>query len=159
MIAAFLLNLLLALVYMLLTGRTGSISFITGFLIGYFVIWLYGLAAGGPNYPRKMWKLIRYSVWFMYLLTKSNLQIAWEIITPGMHQTPRIIRYPVHELTDVQTTTLASSITLTPGTLVVDISEDGHWLYVHCMYARDREAAVAGLDELKHMLQSEVFAT
>lgn len=128
-------------------------------MIGLFVIWLYGLATDGPKYPSKLWRLIKYSVWFMYLLTKSNVQIAWEIITPGMHQTPRIIRYPVQELSDVEATTLANSITLTPGTLVVDISEDGNWLYVHCMYAKDRESAVADLDELKHQLQSEVFAT
>lgn len=158
MISAFLLNLFLAMIYVLLTGHTGSVSFIIGFLIGYFVIWIYGLAVGGPNYPSKVYKLIRYGFWFMYILTKANMQIAWEVITPGMHQTPRIIRYPVEELTDVETTTLANSITLTPGTLVVDISEDGKWLYVHCMYAQDRESAVAELDLLKDRLQLEVFS-
>jgi len=158
MIASLLLNLFLALVYALLTPQGGMFDFLVGFMIGYFVIWLYGLATGGPSYPRKVWRLVKFFGWFMYILTKANLQIAWEIITPGMNQTPRIIRYPVGDLDDVQTTTLANSITLTPGTLSMDVSDDGQWLYVHCMYAKDRESAVAELDELRNRIQHEVFA-
>ena len=70
---------------------------------------------------------------------------------------PRIIRYPVTGLSHTQMTTLASAITLTPGTLSADVDEAGQTLYIHCMYAHDRDAAVADLDELRDRLMREVF--
>ena len=157
MLAAFLMNLFLAVVYVLLTDRAGALNFMTGFGIGYIVVWLYGKATGGPSYAYKLWKLLRFAVWFMLILTKANLQIAWEIITPGMHQTPRILRFPVEGLGDVEITTLANCITLTPGTLVVDVSDDGHWMYIHCMYAEDRQRAIDEISELADRLHREVF--
>lgn len=153
----FLLNLFLALTYILLTGQTGAFNFGIGFAIGAFVLWLYDLSTGSPTYIRRLWHLVRFGLWFLYILTKANLQIAWEIITPGMSQTPRILRYDVEGMSDIEITTLANCITLTPGTLVVDVSDDKRWMYVHCMYAENREQAIAELDELADRLKQEVF--
>jgi len=154
----FLLNLLLATVYVMLTGTYTGLNIIVGFLIGYGVLTIYDMATGLRGYPRKVLRIVRFGVWFMWILFMANLQIFWEIITPGMSQTPRIIRYPVAGLTDVQITTLANCITLTPGTLVVDVADDRQYIYVHCMYARERDRAVADLDRLRTQLEREVFA-
>ena len=158
MIQLFLLNLFLAIVYSLLVGEFGILTFITGFVLGYVVITLYALTTNQPSYPMKAIRLMRFAAYFLYILVKANLQIAWEIITPGLSQQPRLIRYPVGRLDAVETTTLSNCITLTPGTLVVDISDDEQWLYIHCMYAKDRDSAVAELDELADRLHREVFA-
>ena len=83
--------------------------------------------------------------------------MAWEIVTPGLRMTPRIIRYDVADLTPVEVTTLANAITLTPGTLTMDVDERGDTLYIHCMYADDRDAAVAELDDLRRRLMEGVF--
>ena len=53
---------------------------------------------------------------------------------------------------------MANCITLTPGTLLVDASDDGRWLYVHCMYAEDRAKAIDGLRKLEDRLRREVFS-
>ena len=58
----------------------------------------------------------------------------------------------------MELTTLANCITLTPGTLVIDVSDDGCWLYVHCMYAKDPAKSIAELDELANRLKREVFS-
>jgi multicomponent Na+:H+ antiporter subunit E len=155
----FLLNLMLAATYLALTGDFSGFNVLIGFLIGYGVLTIYDMASGGTGYSGKLLRLVRFGFWFMWILFLANLQIAWEIITPGMHQTPRIIRYPVAHLTDVQITTLANCITLTPGTLVVDVADDRQFIYVHCMYAKDRDKAVADLDMLRLRLEREVFAT
>lgn len=158
MIHAFLLNLVLAVVYVALVAEMSYFNFIAGFVVGYIVIWVYGLSKpDGPRYNQRVFQFIRFVGYFLWILTKANLQIAWEIITPKLNQTPRIIRYPVEGFTDVEITTLANLITLTPGTLVVDVSDDNNWLYIHCMYAREPEVAVAGLDELATRMRQEVF--
>jgi len=158
MIRAFMMNLFLAIVYVALSGQADAVGFFFGFAIGYVLLAFYSMARRKTNYGFKVIKLIRFLIYFMIILTKANLQIAWEIITPGLHQTPRILRYPVEDLSDVQITTLANCITLTPGTLVVDVSDDGKWLYIHCMYAKDPAAAIAELDELAQKLKREVFS-
>ncbi len=158
MIQAFLLNLFLTVVYVMLTANTSTPNVIIGFAIGFFVISLYGLTRPGPSYAGKVWRLMRFGVYFLKILVQANLKIAWECITPGLSQTPRILRHDVSDLNDTQLTVLANSITLTPGTLVVDVSDDHKWLYVHCMYAQDRAAAIAELRDLHDRLKQEVFS-
>ena len=157
MIQLFLLNLFLATVYVILTDDLSALNLITGFAIGALVVTIYARATGRPSYLGKIGRLLRFSWYFLRILTKANLQVAWEIITPDFTMSPRIIRYPVQELSAVQTTTLANAITLTPGTLTVDVDEPGDYLHIHCMYAADRDDAVRAIDELKDRLVQEVF--
>ncbi|MEM1108389.1 MAG: Na+/H+ antiporter subunit E [Planctomycetota bacterium] len=144
-------------VYVALAGEVNFLTLLTGFVIGLFIVTLIGQATGRGGYLRRMYGACRFGVYFIYILVKANIGVAKEILTPGFGMAPRIIRYSVEGLSDVETTTLANAITLTPGTLSADISDDGDTLYVHCMYARNRDAAVAELDELKAWLMREVF--
>lgn len=157
MINKFLLNLFLTAVYIALSGSVTFLGALAGFLIGAFIVTMIGRATGQGGYLHRVWGLVRFVLYFVYILVVANLQVAWEIITPGFSMTPRIIRYPVDGLTPVEVTTLANAITLTPGTLSADITDDGAMLYIHCMYAADREKAVAALDELRSWLMREVF--
>lgn len=162
MIHAFLMNLLLAAVYMALTSDVSFMNGVIGFAIGYFVLSIYGMASGRFNYAAKLFLLLRFALYFLRILVKANLEVAWEIITPGFHMKPRIIRYSVEGMTDVQITTLANAITLTPGTLTVDVDDErdeGKYLYIHCMYADDPDDAAAGIDELRHRLMRDVFGS
>lgn len=154
----FLLNLFLAAVFVILSGNVSLLGFAVAFAIGMLVIGLYAQAAGQGSYLGKWWRLVRFLVYFIYILVKANVQVAWEIITPKMHMQPRIVRMSVAGMTEIQITTLANAITLTPGTLSADIDEDRELLYVHCMYAKSRQAALADLEELKRRLMREVFA-
>lgn len=157
MINKFLLNLFLMVVYVALSGEVTFLSGLAGFIIGLLIVTMIGQATGRGGYLRRVWGAFRFGVYFIYILTKANLGVAKEILTPGFSMSPRIIRYPVKGLSEVEVTTLANAITLTPGTLSADITEDGQMLYIHCMYAESREAAVAELDELKVWLLREVF--
>lgn len=154
----FLLNLFLALVYAALTDHLTAPNFALGFVLGLIVLSLASRAMGAPGYGHMYIRLARFAMYFLRILIIANVQVAWEIITPKFHMSPRIIRYSVAGLTPVQITTLASAITLTPGTLSADIDEAGEYLYIHSMYARNREDTVRDLDELKDRLMREVFA-
>lgn len=157
MINKFLLNLFLAVSFVALAGDVSFLTLLTGLVIGLLVVTLIARGDGRSGYLRRLLGLIRFGAYFVFILIKANLQVAREILTPGFSMTPRIIRYPVVGLSDVQKTTLANAITLTPGTLSADIDDLGANLYIHCMYAQDREAAVSELDQLKTKLMREVF--
>ncbi len=154
----FLLNLVLALTWCLLMASFDPWNFVAGLLVGSLVVSVYSNATGQGGYYLRIWRIISFTCYFFKILIKSNLQIAWEIITPGWGCTPRVIRYPVGELTDVQRVTLANCITLTPGTLVMDISPDKQYLYIHSMYGKHRDVVIRDIDHLAMRLQKGVFS-
>jgi multicomponent Na+:H+ antiporter subunit E len=151
------LNIALAVVWCALSTFNGW-NFLGGFVVGAVVVSVYSRATRGERYITNAGRLLRFLASFGRLLVQSNFRVAWEVLTPKMHQTPRIIRYPIAGMSNIERTTLANAITLTPGSLVVDISPDERWLYIHCMYAQDREAAVHEIDDLWNGLRRGVFA-
>jgi multicomponent Na+:H+ antiporter subunit E len=62
-----------------------------------------------------------------------------------MNIRPAIIAYPLTVTTDAQITLLANMITLTPGTLSVDVSDDRKWLYVHAIDVASKEALIGDI--------------
>lgn len=157
MISMFLLNLFLAFVYALLTEDSSLSNLLIGFVIGYVVTAITSITVGKANYAVKLFRLIRFTLYFIRILIEANWQVAREVVTPGYQMQPRIIRYDVNGMTPAEITTLASAITLTPGTLSADINDAGDTLFIHCMYAGDKEAAIEGLDDLRNRLLEDVF--
>jgi multicomponent Na+:H+ antiporter subunit E len=154
----FLFNILLAVLWMFMWGMFDIYGLAAGFILGYLLLGIVSRTMPGEGYGTKGVKILSFMAYFFRILIKANLIVAWEVITPGFHMTPRFIRYPIEGLSDFQLTSLANAITLTPGTLSTDVSEDGRYLYVHCMYAKDREEAVKELDELRHRMVKELFS-
>lgn len=66
---------------------------------------------------------IHYAVYFLVLLVKSNLLVAWEIVTPGSGLSRAIIGVQMHSNSAGVVTLIANSITLTPGTVTIDVTE------------------------------------
>lgn len=159
MTTPFLFNLALTLLWMMLNRDTSLLNGILGFVLGAIVVEMGLRASGQGRYISRLWSLLRFACYFLYILVKANLDVAWEIITPGFHMTPRMIRYDVAGLTPIQVTTLANAITLTPGTLSADVNEAGDTLYIHAMYAEKKSDATKDLDELRDKLLKLVFHT
>jgi multicomponent Na+:H+ antiporter subunit E len=159
MTTPFLFNLALTLLWMMLNRDTSLLNGILGFVLGAIVVEMGMRAAGKKAYISRLWSFIRFAGYFLYILVKANLDVAWEIITPGYHMKPRMIRYDVTGLTSIQVTTLANAITLTPGTLSADINDEGNMLYIHAMYADKKSDATKDLDELRDKLLKHVFHT
>jgi multicomponent Na+:H+ antiporter subunit E len=79
---------------------------------------------------------------FIKELVLSALQVAWLVVQPKLRLRPGFIAYPLTVTSNVQITLLANLITLTPGTLSVDVSEDRKTLFIHAIDIPDREALV-----------------
>ncbi|WP_267642811.1 Na+/H+ antiporter subunit E [Haloarchaeobius amylolyticus] len=79
---------------------------------------------------------------FVWELITANYDVAKRVLSPSMPIHPDVIEVPLRVETDVAVTTIANSITLTPGTLTMDYDEDRNALYVHAIAARDEESIV-----------------
>jgi multicomponent Na+:H+ antiporter subunit E len=67
----------------------------------------------------------------------ANLRVTIDVLTPTHRMQPVIVAFPLDAKTDFEITLLANLITLTPGTLSLDVSEDKKVLYIHSMYVSD----------------------
>lgn len=81
-------------------------------------------------------------VFFPYELVKSNIQVAIAVLTPQKSLKPGIVAVPIDLKTDWGIVLLANSITLTPGTITLDISKDKKIIYVHCIALEDPQSFV-----------------
>lgn len=97
---------------------------------------------------RILWKLV-YAVgllgYFLWELVLSNLRIARDVVRPQRELAPAVVAIPLDLTSGAQITMLANLITLTPGTLSLDVSSDRKTLYIHAMSGRDPEAVRQGI--------------
>lgn len=108
------------------------------FLAAFTVLWLSSLLYN-RSYFRKIPKVVDLSLFFLKELIMANLKIAYDIITPRFFMNPAIIALPLKATSDLEISLLANMLTLTPGSLSVDVSEDRTELYVHLLYAADED--------------------
>ncbi len=133
----FLFNLLLALSWIILTGQFNPVNLLFGFALGYVMLWLVQRVIGPARYFGKVHQVIRFVLFFFWELLKANLRVTYDVLTPRHHMRPGVIAIPLSVQTDEEITLLANLITLTPGTLSLDVSSDRRVLYIHAMYVED----------------------
>ncbi|WP_437589058.1 Na+/H+ antiporter subunit E [Sorangium sp. So ce1000] len=131
------LNLLLAIVWALLHVEFSLGRLVVGFLVGFGAIALTERALGRSLYARAAAGVLALAWSFVKELVLSNLTLARDILRPRPVFHPAFVRLDVRALSPVQTILLASLISLTPGTLTVDVGLEEQALYVHSLYARD----------------------
>lgn len=131
----FLSNVLISMFWALLTGQVSIGSLFTGFVLGYIALsLLYSSAGLKTSYFRKTLQLIRFSLVFTKELLVSTWRVAQDVVKPLPFMRPGVIGIPLDARTDLEITMLANIISLTPGTLSLDVSPDRRTLYIHAMY-------------------------
>jgi multicomponent Na+:H+ antiporter subunit E len=147
-------NMLLAAIWAMLTGDFTLRNFAFGFALGFTVLYVSRHGTGhAPRYvpslgalgglgrtARRALHAVSFVLFFLWELILANLRVAWEVVTPGLHMRPGIVAIPLDARTDAEITLLANVITLTPGTMSVDVSTDRRVLYIHAMYVDDPDA-------------------
>lgn len=88
---------------------------------------------------------IRLAGLFLVELIKGAASVAWLAVQPTIRVQQRVVEFPITLASDAQITLLANLITLTPGTLSLDISDDRRTLYVHALDARSSELLIGDI--------------
>ena len=131
----FIYNILLSLLWALLTGEVSVGSLTTGFLLGYVaLVLLYPTTGKKSSYFQKTLQFIRFALFFTKELIVSSYRVSMDVIKPLPLMRPGVVGIPLDAKTDLEITMLANIISLTPGTLSLDVSPDRKTLYIHAMY-------------------------
>jgi multicomponent Na+:H+ antiporter subunit E len=131
----FVTNVLISMLWALLTGRVTVGNLALGFLLGYVaLVILYPGVGKKSSYFRKTIQLISFSLFFAKELIVSSWRVAVDVVKPLPLMRPGVVGIPLDAETDLEITMLANVISLTPGTLSLDVSKDRKTLYIHAMY-------------------------
>ncbi|MBB4237494.1 Na+/H+ antiporter subunit E [Rhizobium esperanzae] len=138
---AFLFNLLLAIAWVSLTGSASLHNLVFGFLLAAVAIIIIREPFGGKGYIRRVCLVLSLAALFLKELSLSAWKVTLTVLSPDMKLKPGIFAFPLTVTSDFEITLLANLITLTPGTLSVDVSRDRRTLYVHALDCSDPETA------------------
>lgn len=141
----FLSNVLLMLMWVILTGESTFANFAFGFIFSFLILRLISLDKKDGDYFKLVPKLISFILFFIYELVVANIQAGYFIITPNSKLRPGIVGVPLDAKTDVEITFLTNLVSLTPGTLSVDVSSDRKVLYVHSIHIADRDKFISNI--------------
>ncbi len=135
MFAQFILNLFIATLWLLLKDEPQAqfSTFVSGFIIGMFILYIMHRFFGTQFYLRKMIKLFKLILLFIKELILSSVSVLKQVLTPKLTITPGIFTYETKLKGDWEITTLALLLTLTPGSVVMEVSEEGDLFYIHAM--------------------------
>lgn len=141
MMGLLVINILLAFVWAALTGRFTLENLTTGFVLGYLVLYLLRGVFRSGHYFGKGAQIVRFAAFFLWELLVANIRVARDVLRPGpLRLKPRVIAVPLNLSGDVPVTLLVNVLSLTPGSLLLDISDDRKTLFVHVIDAPDENA-------------------
>lgn len=104
------------------------------------------------------YRILKLFAVFLREFAISVFRVMWLVLSPRLSLTPAAFRFPLTLTGDRQITLLANMITLTPGTLTVDVTDDRSALIVHAIDCRDIDAARAEIRDGFERLIREAFA-
>lgn len=143
-----LINFVIAFVWMFLKVSYDPATFIVGYLMGILMILPFRKYFNSRFYLAKVWAAISLLLLFLKELILSNINVLKIVLQPKLDFQPGIFEYKTVLKKDWEITLLSNLITLTPGTLVVDVLEDGNGekvLYIHAVHVPDAAEAIDGI--------------
>lgn len=147
------INFLIAFLWMFLTVSFNSSTFIVGFLLGALMLWITKGFFPGRFYMHRVWAVLYLIGLFFKELILANVQVLFLIVQPKMPIKPAIFALPIVLEKDWEITLLSSLITLTPGTLVLYVSDDSKTLYIHALNYGDADEAI---DSIKNTFEKAI---
>lgn len=149
------LNLVLALAWVAVTGAYGPADWLVGLIFGFLVLWVSWRAfsdepfsAGAyfrlrtRNPPLTLVRWVAFGAFGFVEIVKSSVAVARAVLAPRLELDPGFVAIPLDVKSDAGITILSNLITLTPGTVSLDISSDRKTLYIHAF-------SVGDVDELR----------
>jgi len=152
-----------AIVWFALTGAANYQEIILGIVIAILISLVAGqflITTEKSRHPiRRFFFFILYIFKFVWEMIKANIEVAYLVIHPLVPIKPGIVKIKTKLTKDSSITVLSNSITLTPGTLTVDVNKDKQELYVHWIKVKstDIDEATKEVAHRFEKLLTEVF--
>ena len=146
------LYLLLFAFWLLLSGLLDwfhlGFGIISTFIVTSFCYDMVFVSKEGKDNPTKIIRLLKYLPWILYQVVLANIDVAKRVLKPSMPIEPQFIKIDSYLKSDLSKTSFANSITLTPGTITVDIDENNTFL-VHAIATAPADDLLGGTMERK----------
>jgi len=123
-------------------------TFFTGFLVGTGIIFLMHRFFGSQFYLKRLFSVVKLLFIFISELTKSSLLVLTQILRPRLKIKPGIFKYETVLRSDLEITMISLLLTLTPGSVVMEVMSEGNIMYVHAMDVENERDAI--LNQLKN---------
>lgn len=130
----------LTVVWVALWGSITVANIVSGLILSILLVLILPFPRNPPAPERfRPWPAVKFAGYFLLQMVKANAIVIYDICTPavGLHEGVIAVRFP--RVSDGFTTLITNSITLTPGTLVLEVTDDK--LYIHVLHPTSIEAA------------------
>jgi multicomponent Na+:H+ antiporter subunit E len=148
-------NLLLALVWAALWNDFSATNLFIGFVVGFAILVLFASRGvlGPARYVVRARRALGFLGFYLLEIVLSNLRLARDVIRLSPRAKPAVVAFPLDPRmnTDAEITLFANLLSLTPGTLALDLSPDRRTLYVHVMDVEDGD-----LDRWRKLTKDEL---
>lgn len=149
-----LLNFFLAFLWMFLKTSFTPAAFVVGFFWGLVILFIFRSYFADRFYLHRVVAIIKLFLLFIKELVLSNLNVLKHVLKPKMDIKPGIFALPTDLKKDWEIMLLGNLITLTPGTLTVDVSDDNKILYIHAVNIDDVRESV---DSIKNTFEKAIL--
>ncbi|WP_181704350.1 Na+/H+ antiporter subunit E [Chthonobacter albigriseus] len=150
------LSAVLAVAWSAVNGSFSVVNILFGFALGALTLSLVRPDLNLQGTKVRPLRLLSLIGLFLVELIKSGIRVAKILMRRDLDLKPGMVAYPLADLRDFEITLLANLITLTPGTLSVDVSDDRRLLYVHCVDMPDAQAVI---DDIRGGFEKKILET
>lgn len=106
---------------------------------------------------KKIYFAIQFIVFYLFKLVQSNIYIAYDILTPQIKSTPGIMKFPLYIKSDFGLLVFTNLLSMTPGTLTIDICPDKKEVLVHVLYGKNKEAVMHEISEIQRKIKKFIY--
>ncbi|MGM8364906.1 Na+/H+ antiporter subunit E [Virgibacillus sp. W0181] len=133
--AQFILNLFIALLWVLFQDEDvfRFETFLIGFIVGIGIVFLMRRFFGGRFYLHRLYSIVKLFFIFNWELILSSVVVIRQILSPRIDLEPGIFKYKTVLRGEWEVPTLALLLTLTPGSVVMEVTPEGNVFYIHAM--------------------------
>ena len=139
MVFQIFLNSLIALLWQFLQADFTFSTFLIGYIIGIIMLFTMRRIFKGRFYLERAFSIVRLIVMFLGDVVTSSIAMSKVILAKDIDITPGIFKYRTVLESDWEVMLLTSLISLTPGTTCIEVDEDSHTFYIHCIDLSDPE--------------------
>lgn len=142
MLVQLVMNAAIALIWMLFRDSFTPADGLIGYVVGLIVIYVYTKVQGKRLYVYWIWNVFALLFVFVREVLLANLLLMKTVLSPRMDISPGILAVPTQLKTPFEKALFAACMTLTPGSISMEFAAESDVIFVHFLFAKDKEAAL-----------------